>query len=327
MDAMKVGIIGLGAVGTSCAKAMLLRRSCHEIVLIEKEEDETQLRVKGVAADLSHGAVLCPPTRISPGTYEDLRDAAIVVITAGINEKTGAAIDRNDPRGRLLLLPFNAVIYEEIVPRIVKVNPRAIILVVTDPPDPLADVARRLAPTNPVISSGTFLDTLRFRLQLANRLDCHPSSVEALVIGEHGTSQVYVWSSARVGTEPVMAHVARIAREAKSDWDENNFRSQIEHDVKYANISIIEGTGASQHGIGIVTARLVEAMLGDEGFVAPVGVFQPQFNVTLSLPSIIHRNGVSRVLMPSLSDEETSKLTASATAIRNALDDLDRRSG
>lgn len=324
---MKVGIVGVGAVGTSCAKAMLLRRSCHEIVLIEKEDEASQFRMKGVAADLSHGAVLCPPTRIQTGSYEDLSEARIVVITAGINEKTGAAIDRNDPRGRLLLLPFNAAIYEEIVPRIVKANSQAVILVVTDPPDPLADVARRLAPENPVISSGTFLDTVRFRLQLANRLNCHPSSVDALVIGEHGTSQVYVWSSARVGTEPVLAHVARITEEAGQDWDEDTFRATVERDVKFANINIIEGTGASQHGIGIVTARLVEAILGDEGFVAPVGVFQPQFDVTLSLPSIIRRNGVSRVLMPSLSDEETSKLAASATAIRNALEDLDRSGG
>ena len=324
---MKVGIIGVGAVGTSCAKAMLLRGSCHEIVLIERDDDAAQLRAKGVAADLSHGAVLLPPARIRPGTYEDLRDASVIIITAGINERTGEAIDRNDPRGRLLLLPQNANIYREIVPRIVAVNTDAIILVVTGPPDPLADVARRLAPSNPVISSGTFLDTLRFRLQLAQWIGCHPSSVEAMVIGEHGTSQVYVWSSARVGSEPVLAHLERVTLEAKKDWDESSFRSQVERDVKYANISIIEGTGASQHGIGIVTARLVEAILRDEGLVAPVGVFQPQFNVTLSLPSIIGKSGVSRVLVSSLSDEETGKLAKSATAIRDALDDLDRQSG
>lgn len=322
---MKVGIVGVGAVGTSCAKAMLLRGSCPQIVLIEKEDDPGRLRAKGVAADLSHGAVLCQPTQIQAGSYADLSDAGIVVITAGINEKTGAAIDRDDPRGRLLLLPYNARIYEEIVPRIASVNPRAIILVVTDPPDPLADVARRLAPANPVISSGTFLDTLRFRLQLAKWIHCDPSSVEAMVIGEHGTSQVYVWSSARAGSEPVLVHLERVAREGNKDWDEKSFRATVERDVKFANISIIEGTGASQHGIGIVTARLVEAILRDEGLIAPVGVFQPQFNVTLSLPSIVDRTGVSRVLMPSLSDEEISKLASSATAIRNALDDLDRQ--
>ena len=320
---MKVGIVGVGAVGTSCAKAMLLRGSCHEIVLIEKDEQQARKRAEGVAYDLSHGAVLCAPMGIRAGEYDDLIDAEIVVITAGINERTGKAIDRNDPRGRLLLLPDNAKIYADIVPHIARVAPRAIILVVTDPPDPLADVARSLATkTNPVISSGTFLDTLRFRLQLAARLECHPSSVDAMVIGEHGTSQVYVWSSARVGSEPVLAQMARLARSRNESWDEKATRARVEHDVKFANIQIIEGTGASQHGIGIVTARLVEAMLRDEGLVAPVGVFHQQFNATLSLPSVIRKGGVSQVLAPDLSDEESERLAESAAAIRKALDDL-----
>src|SRR5947209_12951393 len=202
---MKVGIIGVGAVGTACAKAMLLRGSCHEIVLL----DTNERRAQGVAADLSHGAVLCPPTQIQVGGYKDLADAEIVAITAGINEQAGKAIDRGDKLGRLRLLPHNASVYNDIIPRLVRVAPNTTILVVTDPPDPLADIARKvvlqLKARNPVISSGTFLDTLRFRLQLARRLRCHPSSVDALVVGEHGTSQVYVWSSAQVGGESVLA--------------------------------------------------------------------------------------------------------------------------
>jgi L-lactate dehydrogenase len=314
---MKVGIIGVGAVGTACAKAMLLRGSCHEIVLIEKDDEKSQRRAKGVAADLSHGAVLCPPTRIWAGDYDDIADAGIVAITAGINEQTGKAIDRGNQLGRLLLLPHNAGVYEDVIPRVAKVAPQAIILVVTDPPDPLADIARRLATaTNPIISSGTFLDTLRFRLQLAQRLECHPSSVDALVLGEHGTSQVYVWSSARIGGEPVLSYAAH------KEWDVASFQAEVEQAVKYANIDIIEGTGASQHGIGIVTARLVEAMLRNEGLVAPVGVFQEKYNVTFSLPSVIGRRGVSNVLMPELSAEESDALTESAKAIREALASL-----
>jgi len=319
---MRVGIIGVGAVGTSCAKAMLLRGSCLEIVLIENDDAQSQKRAAGVAADLSHGAVLCAPMRIWAGGYEDIAEAGIIIITAGINERTGKAIDRNDPRGRLLLLPENASIYKHIIPRITKVNTHAVILVVTDPPDPLADIARQLAPTNPVISSGTYLDTLRFRIQLAKQLECYPGSVEAFVIGEHGTSQVYVWSSARIGGESILAHAARMAQEAKKDWDENAFQAIVEHDVKFANISIIEGTGASQHGIGIVTARLVEAMVRDEGFIAPVGVFQVQFKTTLSVPSVIGKGGVTKVLTPSLSAEESDKLAKSAIVIREALDKL-----
>jgi L-lactate dehydrogenase len=309
---MKVGIIGAGAVGTACAKAMLLRGSCHEIVLIDKNKR----RAKGVAADLSHGAVLCPPTKVLAGGYEDLVGAEIVAITAGINERAGKAINRQDKLGRLRLLRPNARIYEQIIPLLKRFAPHAIILVVTDPPDPLADVTRRLTKTNPVLSSGTFLDTLRFRLQLARRLECHPSSVDALVVGEHGTSQVYVWSSAQIGGEPVLDHAVRSGLNAK------RFQSEVEKAVRYANIDIIEGTGASQHGIGIVTARLVEAMLRNEGLVAPIGRYHKRFRVTLSLPAVIGLGGVSKVITPAMTAEESDALAESAAAIRRALDSL-----
>lgn len=309
---MKVGIIGAGFVGAACAKAMLLRGSCHEIVLLDTKVTTLRdagtgakrevRRDEGVATDLSHGEVLCPPTRVRHGGYEDLADAEVVVVTAGINEQAGHAIDRKEARGRLLLLPKNAEIYRKIIPRIAGVAPGVPILVVTDPPDPLADVARGLAPGHPVLSAGTFLDSLRFRLQVARRLRCHASSVEAFVIGEHGTSQVYVWSSARMGGLPVLEHVAR------DGGDTVRFKAEVEQAVKYANIGIIEGTGASQHGIGIVTARIVEAMLRDEGLVEPIGVYQPDYEVTLSLPAIIRRGGVSAVWEPSLSEEERAAL-------------------
>lgn len=309
---MKVGIIGVGAVGTACAKAMLLRGSCHEILLLDLDERRT----RGVAADLSHGGLLCPAMRIRVAGYEDLAGAAVVIITAGVNEKAGRAIDRGDTQGRLRLLPPNAGVYRDIVPRIAAVAPQVPILVVTDPPDPLADIARGLTTTNPILSAGTFLDTLRFRLQVGQRLGCHPASVEALVIGEHGTSQVYVWSSARIGGVSVRELAAREGRDFAS------FRAEVESAVKYANIDIIEGTGASQHGIGIVTARIVEAMLRDEGLVAPIGVLQPELGVTLSLPAVIGRGGVSKVLTPVLSTEESAALSASAAAIAAALASL-----
>jgi L-lactate dehydrogenase len=306
---MKVGIIGVGAVGTSCAKAMLLRGSCHEVVLLDSDER----RAEGVAYDLSHGEALCPPTRVRAGGYKDLAGSDVVAITAGINEQAGNAIDREDEQGRLRLLPRNALIYKDVVPRLARVAPRAVVIVVTDPPDPLADIARGLTRTNPVISSGTFLDTLRFRFQIAGRLGCHPSSVDSLVIGEHGTSQVYVWSSAQVGGVPVLELVSG------GKLKKEKFRSEVEEAVKFANIKIIEGTGASQHGIGIVTARLVEAILRDEGLVAPVGVYQHRYSVTLSLPDVIGRGRFTKVLMPTLSAEESAALANSAKLIAKAL--------
>lgn len=306
---MKVGIIGAGFVGAACAKAMLLRGSCDHIVL----NDINTAKAKGLANDLSHGELLCPATRIEAGPISQLSGAQVVVITAGINERSGNAIDRSDKRGRLLLLPRNTEIYRQIIPQIAEVVPEAVMLVVTDPPDALADVARLLMKNGKIVSSGTFLDSLRFRFQIARRLNCRAASVDANVIGEHGTSQVYVWSGARVGGERVL-DLAESSR-----LDPVRFCVEVEESVKYANIEIIEGTGASQHGIGIVTARLVEAMLRDEKFVAPVGKYQPQFGVTLSLPSIIGALGVTEVLVPTLEEAESNALAASAEVLRDAV--------
>ncbi len=318
---MKVGIIGVGAVGTACANALLLRGSCHEIVLLDKDAR----RAQGCCNDLSHGAVLCPATRLRVGDYASLEAASVVIVTAGLKEADVAeAVERTDTQGRLRLLRPNADIYQQIIPQIARSTPKAIILIVTDPPDPLADVARQLTATNPVLSAGTYLDTLRFRLQIASRLDCHPASVDALVLGEHGTSQVYIWSTAQVGGELVLRRLEREKRDIK------RFRADVEQAVKFANIDIIEGTGASQRGIGIVTARIVEAMLRHEGLVAPIGVplrqhdipaelLLQEYDVTLSLPAVIDRVGVSRVLNPQLSSEEAQALAASAEAIKAAL--------
>jgi L-lactate dehydrogenase len=262
---------------------------------------------------LQYGATLSPAVVLEAGDYADLADAVLVIITAGINEKAGGATDRNDAAGRLKLLKANADIFRDIVPNVVAVAPRALLLVVTDPPDPLAALARRLAGHAGILSSGTFLDTLRFRFHLARRLKVNPRFVAAQVVGEHGTSQVFLWSSARVGGMPVTA--------ALGDGCENveEFRRQVEEEVRFANISIIEGTGASQLGIGMATARIVEALMRDERAVMPVGSFNPTYGTTLSLPSVLGRTGVTRVLEPEMSEEERQGLERSAARLREAV--------
>src|SRR6195256_6085758 len=159
----RIGIVGVGAVGCACAMAAINRGSAREIVLI----DRTRKRAEAVATDLRYGTPLVPKVAVTDGDYGDLAGAALVMITAGINEKAGGATDRSDPQGRLRLLDKNAEIYHEIVPRIVHAAPRAVILVVTDPPDPLADIARASVSHDRVLSTGTFLDSLRFRVHLA----------------------------------------------------------------------------------------------------------------------------------------------------------------
>jgi L-lactate dehydrogenase len=307
---MKMGLIGAGAVGSASLLSLVMRGSACEIVVI----DRNRRRADGVVADLRYGATLSPAVLLRAGDYPDLADARLVIITAGINEKTGGATDRNDPAGRLKLLRTNADVYRDIVPRIVAVAPEALLLVVTDPPDPLADLARRLAAHSRVLSSGTFLDTLRFRFHLARQMQVSPHHVEAQVVGEHGTSQVFLWSSARVAGTRALAAVAGEAPEA--------FRRRVEQEVRYANITIIEGTGASQLGIGMATARIVEAILRDERAVIPIGSFNEKYGVTLSLPSVLGREGVTRILEPEMSQEESDALRRSADTLKNALAQL-----
>jgi len=312
MDPMKVGIVGAGAVGTACMFAMALRGSAREIVLVNRNFE----RARGAVTDLQYGTFLAPATSLVAGAYAELRNAALVVITAGVNERSGGATDRNDASGRLRLLSTNADVYRDIVPRIVAVAPDALLLVVTDPPDPLADVTRRIAGHDRVLSSGTFLDSLRFRFHLGKRLGVDSRSVQAQVVGEHGTSQVYLWSTASVAGIPILPSMV-------PNGTSLNFRKEVENEVRFANINIIEGTGASQFGIGVVTARIVEIALRDEQIVAPIGSFHERYGTTLSLPSQFGRDGLTRVFMPTLTGDEALALERSGAALREALESLE----
>lgn len=305
---MKIGIVGAGRVGCACALAAVVRGSARAIVIV----DRTRARAKAVATDLRYGTPLCPKTTIVDGDYEELADAALVMITAGINEKTGGATDRSDPQGRLRLLEKNAEIYRDIVPRVVRAAPGAVILVVTDPPDPLADIARDSAGHDRVLSTGTFLDSLRFRVHLAEHFEVDANQVEAQVIGEHGVSEVFLWSSARIAGVPIN----KLIEERGETLDK--VREQIEKSVRYANITIIEGNDASQFGIGIVSARIAEMVLRDERAAIPIGSYHEKFGVTLSLPSVVGRDGVVRTFEPEMSPEEQQALERGAASLRKS---------
>jgi L-lactate dehydrogenase len=312
---VKLGIVGTGNVGCACALAAAVRGSAREIVLVNR----TRKTAEAVATDIRYGTPRGPKVDIIDGDYGALTGAAVVIVTSGVNEKKGGATDRNDPKGRLKLLGKNAQIYRDIVPKIVAAAPDAVLLVVTDPPDPLADIARLAAKHERVLSAGTYLDSQRFRVHLGKYFGVNPAHVEAQVIGDHGTSQVFLWSSARVGGVSVQSLLK--ARGEKLP----DLRKTIEDQVRYANITIIEGHDASQYGIGIVSARIAEMVLNDEPAVIPIGSFQKEFGVTLSLPSIVGRNGVEGVLEPELSDEERAGLQKSVTTLKEALKDVVNR--
>ncbi len=308
---MKIGIIGAGAVGAACAMATLMRGFANELVIVNRGRE----RARGMATDMAYGVPLSSTTKAVDGDYSDLAGAALVMVTVGVNEKTGGATDRNDPQGRLRLLDKNAEIYREVIPLVNAAAPDAVLLVVTDPPDPLAYLTRKLAGHDRVLSTGTFLDSLRFRLHLGRKLGVAPTSVEAQVLGEHGTSQIFHWSAARVGEVPISDALTHDRHQHEDD-----FRATIEREVRFANITIIEGIGASQYGIGMVCARIAEMVLRDERAVVPIGVYSSRFVVTLSLPGVVGRKGCLQTLAPPLSDDERVGLEKSIETLRKAQD-------
>jgi L-lactate dehydrogenase len=306
---MKVAIIGVGAVGAATAMAITLRARAREVILVDRD----RARAKAVATDMHYGVPLSPLVSLADGDYDDLSDTKLAIIAAGVNEKAGGAMDRDDPAGRLRLLEPNVRVFEDIVPRLVKVAPEAVILITTNPPEPLVEVTRHLAGHDRVLSTSTYLDSLRFRVHLAGRLGISPSCVDAYVVGEHGTSSVFLWSSARVGGTRVQDLLAQ--RGIALD----EFRQAVEHDVRYANITIIEGIGASQYGIGMVAGRVTEVVLRDERAVFPVGAHNSRYGVALSLPSVVGNAGVHEMLWPEMSSEETRALERSAESLRSAV--------
>jgi len=311
---MKVGIVGAGAVGSACLLSVVLQGSAREVVLVNRNRK----RAHGVVTDIQYGAVLSPSITVRDGDYSDLAGSSVVMITAGVNEKRGGATDRSDPMGRLRLLEANTAIFEDIVPKIHNAAGDTLILVVTDPPDALADVVRLLRHER-VLSTGTSLDTLRFRFHLARRFNVAPSDVDAYVLGEHGLSSVFLWSAARVGATSVLDLFRETPLGSKS------IREEIEREVRFANITIIEGIGASQYGIGMVSARLTEMVLRDERAVIPIGCYNPDFGVTLSLPSVVGRDGVQHTFEPEMTDAERHGLQRSADAIKTAVSRLKLR--
>ncbi len=303
---MKVGIIGIGAVGSAIAMALALKGPACEIVLIDKDRK----RAKGVATDMRYGLSLSSAVSVTDGDYEDIENVGLVIIAAGINERDGGATDRADPKGRLRLLDVNARIFEDIIPKVTAVAPTAVILIATNPPEPLVEISRKLARHDLVLSTSTYLDTLRFRFHLAQTFCVDPASVDATVVGEHGNSSVFLWSSARIGGNLINDLLERrqIANAP--------FRQHVEDEVRYANISIIEGIGASQFGIGMVAGRVAEIILRDEKAIVPVGSYNKQYKTTISLPSVVGTQGVQEVFWPEMSSAELSALEHGTSKMR-----------
>ncbi|APR86595.1 L-lactate dehydrogenase [Minicystis rosea] len=308
---MKIGVVGAGMVGSTAAYAMTLQGTCSELVLVDLDH---KLAV-AQASDILHATPFARAVRVAAGDYADLAGAALVIIAAGVSQRPGET--------RLSLLARNAGVFQSVIPSIERYAPDAILLVATNPVDVMTHVAIRLAGAAPgrVIGSGTILDTARFRALLGEHLGVSAASIHAYVLGEHGDSEVLVWSDARVGGLPLEAFAAQIGRPVTAPD-----KARIDEGVRRAAYAIIEGKGATYHGIGAGLARLAQAILRDERALFTVSALCPDAagvpEVTLSLPRIVGRAGVLTTLTPALAPDERKALAESAAILKQAASDL-----
>lgn len=303
---VRVAVVGAGNVGATFAYTLLLSGLASEIVLI----DANQKKAEGEAMDINHAVPLAQPGRVWVGDYKDCSGAAVTVITAGANQKPGET--------RFDLAQKNVDIFRQIVPEVVKNNPNGIILVATNPVDVLSYVTWKLSdlPKERVIGSGTILDTARFRFMLSQYFGVDPRSVHAYIIGEHGDSEVPVWSLANIAGMrfPVFCEQMR------SGCDESEL-DRIFEQTRDAAYHIIERKGATYYAVATGLLRIVEAILRDQGTVLSVSSLIEDYyglkDVFFSLPSVVDRGGVERVLRLKLDEDEVKGLQKSASLLQN----------
>jgi L-lactate dehydrogenase len=305
---MKVGIVGAGMVGGAAANALVLRGAASEVVLI----DQNRKRAIAEAEDITHATPFAYITRVRAGDYDDLAGADAVILAAGVGQKPGET--------RLELLERNAGVFADVISKVLHAAPDTILVIATNPVDVMTQIATRLSglPPERVIGSGTILDTARFRALLGAHLGASPKSVHAYVLGEHGDSEVLCWSLAHVGG----IGVDRLARQIGRPLDDE-VKARIDQGVRRAAYRIIEGKGATWHGIAGGLTRIVQSIGGNESSVLTVSTVTEDVEgvgpVALSLPRVIGRGGVVRTLWPTLRADERSALKRSAEVITAAM--------
>ena len=304
---MKVGIVGAGFVGAAAANALVLRGIPTEIVLVDMDER----RAAAEAADIAHVTTFAAPVRVTAGGIEDLAGATVVVLTAGSAQTPG--------QSRLDLLASNAAIVQTVVPDVFRHVPDSLLLVATNPVDVMTSLAERCAgeagvPAGRVLGTGTMLDTARFRQIVAAAIGVDVTHVHAYVVGEHGDSEVLVWSSLDVAGRP-LAEFAGAMGVAFSEED----RLRVEDEVINSAARIIQGKGATYYGVAAVVARAVEVILRDRRSIITVSATTPEYGCALSLPRLVSGAGILRELGVSIDDDERLRLERSAEILRGHL--------
>ncbi|MFJ6078934.1 L-lactate dehydrogenase [Pseudarthrobacter sp. NPDC092419] len=313
MSGSKLAVVGAGSVGTSLAYAALIRGSAGNVALFDVNAAKAEAEV----LDLAHGTQFAAKAAsvTGGGDIAVTEGADVVVITAGAKQAPGQT--------RLDLAGTNVRILEQLMPQLLERAPNAVYVLVTNPCDVLTVAAQRISglPTGRIFSSGTVLDTSRLRWLLARRAGVAVASVHASMVGEHGDSEFPVWSGATIGPVPIR------------DWTTNGERvftsgylEEAAREVTQAAYKVIAGKGATNYAIGLSGARIVEALLRDENAVLPVStVLDGNYGISgvaLSLPSIVNRGGVERVLDMPMDDWERAALEHSANTLQASLKSL-----
>ncbi|MEJ5239230.1 MAG: L-lactate dehydrogenase [Limisphaera sp.] len=304
---MKVGIIGTGFVGSSAAYAMVLRGVASELVLVDANAELARAQ----AEDILHAVPFGSPVRVMAGDYADLVGARVVVLACGVNQQPGET--------RLQLLERNTAVFQQVMSRLRPHAAGAILVVATNPVDLITQIVLRLSglPPDRVVGSGTILDTARFRALLGEHLGIAPQSVHAYVLGEHGDSEVLVWSSARAGGVPLETFARQTGRDLTPE-----VKGRIDDGVRRAAYRIIAGKRATYYGIGAGLSRIVKAIRDDERVVLTLSAFDGHLSgfapVCFSLPRVVGAEGIRATLLPPLNRSEKTALRRSAEILHEA---------
>lgn len=306
----KVAVIGCGFVGASCAFTLMQHGLFSEMMLL----DADKARAEGEAMDISHGLLYASPMNIYAGDYDDIADAAMVIVTAGAGQKPGET--------RLDLVRKNTAIFRSILPELKNRHYAGILLIVANPVDILTRVAQQLSglPEERVFGSGTVLDTARLKYVLGQHLSVDSRSVHAFIIGEHGDSEIPVWSSANVSGVPIHDFC-----EMRGFYDHDTAMREIGDAVKNSAYEIIEKKKATYYGIAMAVERICEAVMRDEKSILPVSTaLHGELGiegVSLSMPAIVGANGIERIVPIALDEDEIKALRASADVLKKTMAD------
>jgi len=307
----KVAMIGCGFVGSASAFALMQSGLFSEMVLLDADQNKAE----GEALDISHGLPFAKPMQIYAGGYDDITDAAIIIVSAGASQKPGET--------RLDLVKKNVGIFSTIMPEIAKREVKGILLIVANPVDILTFVAQKQSglPESRVFGSGTVLDTARLKYLLGEHLRVDSRSVHAYIIGEHGDSEMAAWSCANVSGLPLDSFC-----EMRGHHNHDEAMHQIADQVKNSAYEIIEKKHATYYGIAMSVKRICEAIIRDEKSILPVSsMLHGEYGiegVSLSMPAVVGKNGIEKLVPIRLSEEEQGQLKASADTLKAVLKEV-----